>query len=116
MRCSRAFATHVAEAIVDQSGDEHVDHAVVALATLETRDHQPQMTEQRELMTDGGHRLAEAVSEVADAQLAMREGVQEPEPQRVREREKHVDSLSGGGLRREPVTQPLDRLRVFDIG
>lgn len=113
---SGSLAAYVRQAIVDQVRDEIVDHSVVAFAAFLAGRDELEVPEEGELVAHGRHRQAEGVCQVADAKLVVRERVNDPKPQGVREREEDLYRL---GRRVGSWKRPPDSLQsrcVRDLG
>lgn len=112
---TRSFSPDVGKAVMDQTSDEVIDDAVVALASVFTGRHELEVSKKGELMTHRGHREPESMGEVTDAKLFMGERVHQAEPKRVRQGEEDLDGFRGGILRRKARTELLDLLFIDDV-
>ena len=112
MRLSRTGAADVRQAVVNEAPDELVDDAIVALSSDLARRNELQVAQKRELMTDGGHREAERVRQIAYAELVVRERVHQPQAHRVGERMKDLDGFGDDVFGRQPGADALDLLCI----
>lgn len=116
MRRAGPFARDVGEAVVDEVGNESVDDAVVALSAFFARSDQLEVSQKGELVTHGRHRQTEGMSQIADAELVVSEGVHQSQAQRIRQREENLDGFARGGRRGEATTELRHFLAVGDVG
>ena len=80
VRGTGPFTTDMGEAVMDEVGDESIDDSVVALSTFLPSGHQPEMPQESELVTHGGHREAEGVREIPNAKLFVSKSVHQTKP------------------------------------
>ncbi len=115
VRRARTLTTDMRQAVVDEPSHEDVDHPVVALASFLTSGHQPEMSQNGELVADGRHRKPQPVGEVADTALLVGESVQEPKPQGIRKGEKDLDGLGSRLVGRKVGAEIADPAVVVDL-
>lgn len=116
VRLTWPLTADVAEAIVNEPGDEIIDHAVVALSPLLPGRDQPEMAQERELVAHSGHGEPQSVSEISHAKLSVRERVHQSKTKRIRQGQEHLYGLGGGFLGGEIRAELRDLLPVVDVG
>lgn len=80
VRGTGPLATDMGEAVMYEVGDESIDDSVVALPTFLPSRHQSEMPQESELVTHSGHREAERIREVPNAQLLVSKSVHQTKP------------------------------------
>jgi hypothetical protein len=90
------LAANVPKAVVHQLRDDPVHDPVVGPAALVAAGDQPQVAQQPQLVAHRGHRDPECVRQISDAELVMRQRVDQPKPQGVGEREEDPHRFLGG--------------------
>ena len=92
-RSPRGALLHVAQALPEQADDVAVVERVEHHAPFAPRLDEPQIAQQPQLVRDGRLGHADQRGEVADAQLAVRERVEDPHPRRVAERAERLRQI-----------------------
>jgi len=89
--------TDVGEAVVDQVSDKRIDRPVERDPAGVPRGHELHPPQQRQLVTRHGQRQIHRSREVPDAELVVREGVHDAEPDGTGQDAKHVHGIRNRG-------------------
>lgn len=104
----------VSKCLLKQSDDVLVVEGVKHLSAGATGPHEPHAAQQTELMRDRRLADTEDACEIADAQLAARERIQNPDACGIAEQPEGIGDARHGVVTRQP-TAPLGDARVIGV-
>ena len=96
---------HVPEPLTEEGHDVAVVEGVEHHATVAPRLHQTQAAEETQLVRHGGFRHANQSGEIADAELTVRQRVEDTHPRGIAERPEGLGEVCHDVLSDERLTQ-----------